>query len=688
MTSDLLRLRPDRVSPTGEIRAGDESTRELLLDGFALDSGHGLVIGEDVERSVFGFHLPAARDLLIRLRTETLSASTGIAFVNETSVGDAVFPAGKGEATIRLPAREAKAGLNVVTIDLPLSAAATPRRPISVESIRIGDRVSPVRWTHGDLPTLEQTPGSEVSWLAQPGKDRLELACGLAPRREASEIEILAETDGTPQRVLWRAEAIAGGLGSFAGDVDLASLGGRPTRLTSRFRSSDQDASLTWTRLRLSRASPGGRRPAHPPGKRTRPNVVVFLVNTLRWDHMSLYGYPRPTSPEIARFGAGALVFDNAWTQSSWTNPAVASLFTGEHPSAHGIRDHHGRIPPGFLTVAEFLKERGYETSAVVANPGMGTQGGFWQGFDSFDLRASAKAEAVVEAALARVGPRPFFLYLHLMDSHYPYRPAPPPFDALLRRPEWPPVRPEVLSMANLRKKKVVPTPAELEYIRSLYDSEVASLDHSFGRLVQGLKERGLFDSTLIVFISDHGEEFTDHGGYYHGDTLYNELTRAALVIKPAGGFAPRTVHAPAQTIDVYPTIAGTVGESPDGLPGRDLLRQPSAGAVGDEGPVFSETDLRFHLRSVVLRRHKLILQDRQSEGVADTPWLFDLDSDPGERNNRRSHEPIRTAYLASLLRRHLESLRPRSATPARRELSEEAVRELQALGYLGAGAE
>jgi arylsulfatase A-like enzyme len=409
---------------------------------------------------------------------------------------------------------------------------------------------------------------------------------------------------------------------------------------------------------------------------------VVFLVDTLRRDHLSLYGYPRATSPQLARFGAGALVFDNAWTQSSWTNPAVASLFTGEHPSAHGIHDHHGQVPAAFLTVAEFLKAKGYQTAAVVANPGMGTQAGFSQGFDSFEVRASAKAGVVVDAGLARVGPRPFFLYLHVMDSHYPYRAAPSPFDALVRRPEWPPVRPAVLSMANLRKRKIVPTPAELDYLTSMYDSQIASLDDSFGRLLQGLKDRGLFDSTVIVFLSDHGEEFTDHGGYYHGDTLYSELTRAAMVIKPAGAFTPRSVHAPAQTIDVYPTLVGAIGESPEALPGHDLLQRAS---TADEAPVFSETDLRVHLKSVVLRNHKLVLQDRRSEGVADTPWLFDLETDPGEHTNRRGREPIRTEYLASLLRRHLESQRQRSSGPERRELSEETVRELQALGYLGA---
>src|SRR5262249_21481760 len=154
---------------------------------------------------------------------------------------------------------------------------------------------------------------------------------------------------------------------------------------------------------------------------------IVFLVDTLRRDHLSLYGYPVQTSPEIERVARNAIVFDAAWTPSSWTNPAVASLFTGEFPATHGIREHRSALAPEFVTLAEYLDARGYNTRGLVVNPGV-RRGGFEQGFDKLEFLNGAKAEKVARAALERTSKDPFFLYIHVMDTHYPYRPAPRPF--------------------------------------------------------------------------------------------------------------------------------------------------------------------------------------------------------------------------------------------------------------------
>jgi arylsulfatase A-like enzyme len=680
---DLLRRAPDLVSPTRLIRPGDEATRQLLEAGFSL-ADEQWVVGPAVERLVFGFHVTVPAELRVAFRGEGSSAFEAAATVNDVPIGALSFPSGRAEAALSVPAGTLRPGFNTMSLELP--AAPVPR--FRMRSVVLGDGVEPVRWSSGDAPAVLQAAGSEASWLLEPVGDRLELSGSLAGCvASPCAVALLAETDRQPRRALWHTE-VRGASGRVEAAIGLQGWTREPLRLTARFASGPAGAALTWTRLRVT-GPPSAVRPATAASAaRDRPNVLVFMVDTLRRDHLSVYGYGRPTSPELERFAAGAVVFEDAWTQSSWTSPTVASLFTGEHPSAHAIRDHHVSLAPGFVTLAEHLQQRGYRTSGLVVNPGVGKRGGFEQGFEEYRFLPLANAEEVVGEALARTTGGPWFLYLHLMDTHYPYTKAPPPFDALVLSPEGVALRPEALSIAKLRRRKLVPTPAELSYLRSLYDSEIAYVDHAFGRLLQGLRQRGLHDGALIVFISDHGEEFADHGGYYHGHSLYSELTRAAMLVKPPGRIGPRTARAPAQTVDVYPTIAAAVGAPRDDLPGRNLWPLLSgAAAAEDPGPVFSETELRARLRSIVVGGHKLVLEDRREAGLADLLWLYDLAADPEERVDRRMREPLRTEYLAATLRRHLELTRRRSAGAERRALDPETIRELQALGYVDAGS-
>jgi arylsulfatase A-like enzyme len=689
VATDFLARAPDEVAPTAAIRPRDEATRQLLEAGLSLE-GERLAVGAGEERLVFAFLLVAPRAGRVAFAGEAPAALVGSAFVNDVSLGTLRFPAGAARTELELPASALRAGANLFALELPRATRPGVRlRLAAIEFEADGPPAGEaVRWSGGQAPTLLQAAPSGASWLVEPAGDRLELAgrlagCAAAPCAVALE----AEADGLEPRVLWRADA-AGAEAALAAEVELPALRGRPLRLTARFASGPPGAALAWTRLRITGGEPSVRaRPAPVSSDPDRPNVLVFLVDTLRRDHLSLYGYPRPTAPELERLASEAVVFEDARTQSSWTSPAVASLFTGEHPSAHGIADHGSTLAPGFETLAERLKRRGYRTAAFVVNPGVGKRGGFEQGFDEYRFLPLASAEDVVGRALAWAGRGPWFLYLHLMDPHYPYSRAPAPFDALVRDPDGPPPRPDALSIAKLRRRRVVPTQAELDYLRSLYDSEVAYVDGAFGGLLRELKRRGLFETTWVVFVSDHGEEFGDHGGYYHGHTLYDELTRAALVVKPAGRFAPCRVGAPVQTVDLYPTLAAAAGAPRGDVPGRDLrgLLAGEPGGADAARPLFSETELRGRLRSVVLGRHKLVLEDRRAAGLADLVWLYDLAADSGERNDRRAREPVRAAYLAASLRRHLELARRRSAGAGRRALDEETLAQLRALGYVDA---
>lgn len=357
------------------------------------------------------------------------------------------------------------------------------------------------------------------------------------------------------------------------------------------------------------------------------PLVVVYLVDTLRADHLGLYGYKRGTDPELRRFARDAVVFDSAIASSSWTKPSVASLFTSLPASDHRCVQFYAPLDPSLVTLAERLGEAGYATGAVVANRLVHAKDGrFDQGFAYFASPPEPQraAEAVDEALRFLEDRRglPTFLYVHTLDPHSPYSP-PPPFD---RRygPAPTPARPAA-EPYHYRKRE------DLARIVAQYDGEIAYGDREFGRFLQALKEKGLYDRALIVFLSDHGEEFLDHGGWVHGHTLFDELVRVPLVVKyPGNRHGGRRIGRQVQLIDVLPTILNTQGMPVPAAPavaGRPL--EESFDAAGAERPAVLETKYREYVAyGARTRAHKYVRQ----VGPQPRELLFDLARDPRER--------------------------------------------------------
>ena len=296
---------------------------------------------------------------------------------------------------------------------------------------------------------------------------------------------------------------------------------------------------------------------------------MLYLVDTLRADHLPLYGYARDTGPELSRFAKDAVVFDQAIASSSWTKPSVASLLTSLPPRDHGCLQFYTPLDPELVTLAERMRDHGYATGGVVANSLVTARDmHFDQGFSYFAAaRSPQRAGQAVDEALefldARRG-QPVFLYVHTMDSHSPYLP-PPPFDRKYE-PHPEPGR----AAAEPSDYKV---PLDRDRIVAQYDGTVAYGDQQFGRFLQGLRERGLYDSALVVFVADHGEEFLDHRGWVHGHTLFDELVRVPLVVKyPGRREAGRRVASQVQLIDVLPTILKSQGMVPAvGIAGHPL---------------------------------------------------------------------------------------------------------------------
>jgi arylsulfatase A-like enzyme len=427
-------------------------------------------------------------------------------------------------------------------------------------------------------------------------------------------------------------------------------------------------------------------RPAEAP-----PNLLIYLIDTLRADHLGCYGYPRPTSPAIDELAADGALFERAYAQASWTKPSVASLFCGLLASFHGV-DKETALANELTTLAERLRSTGYHTAAYVANPYVHLRGlQFEQGFSNFVAVSagarSPRADDVHRRALPWLeqnGDRPFFLYLHTIDPHETYDP-PEETRGTFQRPYEGDLQPQGTYARMLRKRREC-NDADLQFLLDLYDEEILFSDREFGRLVEFLRQQGLYDNTVIVLLSDHGEEFLEHGGFGHGGRLWNELLHVPLIIKPAGQTLPRgsRIAANVPLTSVLPSLPGLLGRGL-GLPplqGVDLLpwwrgeRSESIDVIAEHGQ---------ELRCLIRGSQKVL--ERGTFGAKDSEVLwFDLLQDPGEQADLFALQPAVGRALQAALYESLENDRQRGVPRAQSEavdLSKEQEDALRALGYL-----
>ncbi len=428
-------------------------------------------------------------------------------------------------------------------------------------------------------------------------------------------------------------------------------------------------------------------RPAH--------NVVFILVDTLRADHLPLYGYGRDTSPNLTALGRESLVFQAARSQASCTFPSVNSMLTSRSASAFlGQPGGAMGLPAGIPGLAELLHARGFHTAAVSASPIVRASpgrfnpgGGYGRGFDSFQEDCVWQgADCVTGQALPHLGrdPRPLFLYLHYLDPHGPY--APPagyrprfargrPDKDFVRRGDPNPIA-RWLYQGGADPRV---TAADLAYLVDLYDDKIAFFDAQLGRLLAALRAGGLLDDTLLVLAADHGEEFLEHGDVKHCRNLFDTTIRTPLLLRVPGA-RPRAVAEPVENLDIVPTLldllgaaAGGGANAAAGFEGRSL--RPAA--EGRPLPPRLQRAAQGALRSVADGRLKLV-RDVAGGRFA----LYDLAHDPGERRDVASERRSDFHRLREALDAWLARTEGRLAGDAVRR-AEEAARRLRALGYL-----
>ncbi len=349
-----------------------------------------------------------------------------------------------------------------------------------------------------------------------------------------------------------------------------------------------------------------------------RPSVLLLVIDTLRADHVHCLGYGRDITPTLDSLAAAGVLFTACQSQSTWTLPAMASLHTGTTERTHGAgtrgESFYG-LTPELPTLAGLLGEEGYSSFGLFNAPVMSERFGFTRDFQSWDTEGCMEpldAESVVDRALEWLdaGERGrFFMFLHFFDPHYPY--AAPGSDPWLDSIPFTDVRIAV-SEGDL-------TDAQLERMVDLYDVEIGYCDDQIGRLMEGLRERGLAEGTIVVVVSDHGEEFLEHGRVFHGQQLFQETVHVPMIITGPGVPRDSVVSKPVGLFDVMPTVMHLCGlPAPSQVEGARLLGEeppsprgiPSSGTSGD---IIRRAAMRFG--------HSKALWDAS----ADSAWMYDL---------------------------------------------------------------
>jgi len=425
-----------------------------------------------------------------------------------------------------------------------------------------------------------------------------------------------------------------------------------------------------------------------------RPNIVVYLIDALRADRIGCYGYDRGTTPHVDEFASSAILFSGAQAQTSWTRPAVASIFTGLLPQQHGTTDKKDVLPESATTIAELLTGAGYESAAVVSNGNVDQVYGFSQGFSYYKyleeveigehvVRSDDVNQAVFSWLDEFRATEPFFLYVHTVDPHLPYAPPPTFRDAFAPNVHDSSIgSTEAVNEVAANRDRV--TPKMVEQLSDLYDGEVAANDASFGEFYAGLGERGLLENTVVVVLSDHGEEFFDHGGWTHGNTLHAEMLDVPLIIR-IPGVTPRSIPEIVQHVDLFSTLLDLAGvEPPAGVFGRSARPLWTEGVTAEwTNRGLSHLELKERFGEAWVDPQWKIITRRLRNGDLRTS-LFNRETDPTERSDLASR---RQDLVEELLGRYAEEVSAAGDALQGVEIDEgreaEVEAQLKALGYL-----
>ncbi len=510
--------------------------------------------------------------------------------------------------------------------------------------------------------------------------------------------------------------------------IDLGRWAGQRVKLSMTLAASDPGILGFWGApvIRSHGATPRGT----TTDGRPRPHGVILIqADTLRRDHLDAYGYARETAPVLKQLASEGTLLRNYTVQATWTKVSTPSLMTSLYPSSHGVVNFADHLPAAANTLAESFRAAGYATISFASVLFTGQFTNLHQGFEelhedgSVSVRGSSKTSREYvdrfQAWLESHPDTPFFAFLHVFDPHDPYEPY-RPYDTVWADPS----KKEEHERQLREVRKVIQDPllrlfgmpsrddlkkagfdpqAFVQHDKDWYDGSIRGMDVEVGRVMQTLRRLGLDDRTLVVFLSDHGEEFHEHGRMFHGQTVYGELTQVPFIARwPAGIVKGRIVDEVVQSIDVMPTLLDLSGiEAPAGLQGQSfgsLLREGAGGTSGwTHRPAITEKALTDPKSGAAPPPH-----DTESYAIVEGGWklihntvrprggpefeLYDFLKDPLNKEDVAAKHPEVVSRLAKALggwKQMAQAARLKPDTETAKTLSPEQLQRLRSLGYV-----
>ncbi len=478
--------------------------------------------------------------------------------------------------------------------------------------------------------------------------------------------------------------------------------------------------------------------PSRPTARGPRPkNLILISIDTVRADHLGSYGYDRPTTPRLDAYAETGALFLNCTSPSSWTVPAHLSIFTGLEPATHGCvyYPEPGRLNDNFDTMAKIFTRGGFRTAAFTGGGYCGDRHGIDIGFEHFESRGNRFEHNLpgVLDWLDRTDDEPFFLFFHGFNAHRTYAPPPPYYTQFAEGYTG------KYDILQFKPNQPIPSPADLKYVVSQYDGEIAFIDTLLDTFFTRLSQRGLLEDTLVIITSDHGDEFYEHDNCDHIHTLYDELVQVPWIM-----FGPSVpaikVQEQVGTIDILPTVLAMFDLQTDSpLQGTDRSGLLAGESVQAETPVYTFTGMRqrfspskragprrqpaaplspqdgpippprghasragvptYHFSAIRTKKWKLITTlpaggpnlkcaaCTTGHKDGDFAWLFDLEADPREQQSvAQAHPDVVRKLRAQLEQRLEESRQLRQTAEKSAPPSEEYLRSIRALGYTAGG--
>ena len=514
--------------------------------------------------------------------------------------------------------------------------------------------------------------------------------------------------------------------------IDLERFAGQTVRLSMSLSSPETEALGFWGApvIRGRSAPPSGS--SRTAASRPR-GVILIQADTLRRDHLDAYGYARETAPNLRKLASEGVLFNNYTVQATWTKVSTTSLMTSLYPSSHGVADFHDRLPAAAHTLAESYRAAGYATVSLASVLFTGQFTNLHQGFEELHEDGSVSTPGSSKTAreyvdrlqgwLERHRDEPFFAFLHVFDPHDPYEPS-RPYDTLWadpsRKEEHERQAKEVRKFIKEPLRQLFGMPSRDELIeakfdpeayvahdRAWYDGSIRAMDVEIARLVQTLRRLGLDEDTLIVFLSDHGEEFHEHGRMFHGQSVYGELSRVPLFMRwPAGLPKGKVVDELVQSVDVMPTLLEASGLAlPEGIQGQTLM--PLYAATGNGN---GSNGNGWRARPAITEKARTSPaavgapppNDTESYAITDGQWklihntlrprggpefeLYDFVEDPLDRTDVAAQHPEVVARLAKALdgwKQMAVAARLKPDAEGVKNLSPEQLQRLRSLGYI-----